>query len=544
MNRILRAKTGRDLRRRLPQFVAIAVTVLLGVLLFTASSDAYRNLSASYDRTYTRLHFADLTATGGDPNKIASAARGMAGVAGVATRTQADLPMSIGGDKLQGRVVGLPPHGQPDVNAVDIVSGSGLDPGLPGGALVERHAAKTFHLAPGDTVKVFDGSTWRPVTVRGVADSPEYLWPARNRQDVLGDPHSFAVLFTPETTARELTGATGPNQTLVELSAGARGGEAETRVAQRLRVAGAVDVQPRADQPSQATLREDINGFSELAVTFPALFLAAAAVAAYVLITRMVLAERKVIGTLLAAGARRGRLVRHYLGHGILTGAVGAVAGVALGTVATSAVTRAYTAALDAPDTVIRHRLDTAVIGLVFGVLVGVVSALAPALAAARTAPAEAMRGDSTTLAPPGRFGRALARARWLPVTWRLALRDLTRSRRRTVATMTGTVLSLVLVLTSVGMITSMRSMVDMQFGQVQQQDGLLLAVRGDGRADLGSRGAVRAAGLGPLARRGHRSSWGSLFFSRGGTTPEAVPPMCQPRDQSTFAAAASPVAA
>ena len=56
-------------------------------------------------------------------------------------------------------------------------------------------------------------------------------------------------------------------------------------------------------------------------------------------------------------------------------------------------------------------------------------------------------------------------------MTWRLALRELARSRRRTVATMAGTVLSLILVLVSAGMITSMKSMLDVQFTQIQRAD-------------------------------------------------------------------------
>lgn len=66
-NWTLLRKTVRDLRRRPAQSVAIAVIVMLGVLLFIASYDSFRNLTASYNRTYDRLHFADLTASGATP---------------------------------------------------------------------------------------------------------------------------------------------------------------------------------------------------------------------------------------------------------------------------------------------------------------------------------------------------------------------------------------------------------------------------------------------------------------------------------------------
>ncbi|OEV02445.1 ABC transporter permease [Streptomyces oceani] len=471
MSRILLTKTRRDLRRRLPQFAAIAVTVLVGVMLFVASYDAYRNLSASYGSTYERLNFADLTVTGEAPEKTAEAARTAEGVDGVTTRTEAQVPLRIDDNKLLGRVTGMPGDGQPAVNQIDVTSGKGLDADSPNGVVVEQHAADTFGLSPGDQLRGFDGADWRTLTIRGVADSPEYLWPARNRQEVLADPHSFAVVFAPEKTAQALAGPNAPTQTLVHLTDQARDAGAEDGVADRMRAAGAVDIMAREDHPSDATLRQDLKGLEQLAVGFPALFLSAAAIAAYVLITRLVLSERKVIATFLASGASRGVVVRHYLGHGLIAGTLGAVLGVVLGTVATSGVTRAYTSALGIPDTVVEQRPMVIVIGLLFGLVVGLVGGLAPALSASRAAPAEAMRGDVGTLRPPGPWSRALARTRKIPVIARLALRELTRSKRRTLATMTGTFLALVLILVSAGMITSMRSMMNVQFDDVQRQD-------------------------------------------------------------------------
>ncbi|MCX3064012.1 FtsX-like permease family protein, partial [Streptomyces beihaiensis] len=387
---VLLTKTRRDLRRRLAQFAAVTVTVMLGVTLFVASYDAYLNLDASYERTYSRLHFADLVATAPDARTLADRVRTADGVAAVTTRTQADLPLTIGGLKLDGRVIGLPDSGKaPAVDRIDVTDGRAPAAGDTSGAVMEQHAAKTFHIKPGDRVSAYDGRTWHTLTVRGIAESPEYLWPARNRQEALADPHSFAALYVPESTARALSGAASPGQALVRF-APHTGSATADRITGELRAAGAVHVEPRADQPSNSTLAEDLAGFKEIAVAFPLLFLSAAGVAAYVLITRLVLAERRIIGTLLAAGARRGAVVRHYLSHAVVSATAGAVVGVVLGAVATSAMTRAYTSALGIPDTVVGQHVPTTLLGLAFGVVVGLVAGGAPAIAAARTAPAEA----------------------------------------------------------------------------------------------------------------------------------------------------------
>jgi putative ABC transport system permease protein len=481
MGRALQKKALRDLRRRLPQAAAIGVTVMLGVLLYIVSYDSFRNVQASYDRTYVRTHFADLTVTGGDPDTIAAAVGNNGGVERVATRTQVDEPMTIGATKLVGRVVGMVSGNE--INKIDVIAGGFPDPARNDQVLVERHTAHTFGLAPGGHVHVFDGTRWHDVTIAGVAQSPEYLWPARNRQDVLGDPHAFAVIFAPEPLARTLSARITPNQTLVEMTGAATQSDRD-RVAHLLGAAGAKDIEDRSDQPSNAALHENFNGFRVMAIGFPALFLTAAAIAEYVLITRLVHTERPIVGTLLALGARRGAVVRHYVWYGAVVAIVGALAGILAGAAATSAYTKVYASLLSLPDTVIEHRLPTAVIGFALGLATGVIGGLAPAIGAARSAPAEAMRGD----VPPVRTGPLVRLStRWtlLPVAARMALRSLTRSRRRTVATMVGGVLALVLILASAGMLTSVRAMLAIEFHDVQRQDATVLVA--PGASDVGA---------------------------------------------------------
>ena len=483
MTTALHKKALRDLRRRLPQVAAIGTTVMLGVLLFVASYDSFRNVQASYDRTYDRTHFADLTVTGGDSDTIAAAVHDAAGVERIATRTQADRPMAIGATKLVGRVVGMPTANGRGINEIDLIAGRLPDPARPDEVVVERHTADTFDLAAGKQIRVFDDTAWRDVTVSGVVQSPEYLWPARNRQDLLGDPHAFAVVFAPESLARTLSARTTPNQALVEMAGSATQSDRD-RVTSLLRSAGAMNIEDRGDQPSNAALRQNFNGFRVMAVGFPAMFLSAAAIAEYLLLTRLIYTERPIIGTLLALGARRHAVVRHYVWYGGVVATVAALAGVLIGGVATSLYTKAYASLLKLPDTVIVHRIPTAAIGFALGLATGVIAGLIPAIAAARIAPAEAMRGDGVRPIRIGPVTRASARWTLIPVVFRMALRSLTRSRRRTVATMVGGVLALVLILASTSMLTSVRAMVDTEFDQVQRQDATVLVAPGANDVD------------------------------------------------------------
>ncbi|NVI86061.1 ABC transporter permease, partial [Actinomadura sp. BRA 177] len=369
---VLNVKLRRDLRRRPAQLVSVVVLVMLGVALFGASYDAYKNLDAGYQATFHKYRFADLTLTGGDTAAIAKQAGARPGVEAVTVRTVADVPLRMpDGGTLVGRVVGFPTGSQPAVNRVKVVEGSYLDPAAPDGVLAEKHIADHAKLKPGDHVSVWDGNAWRNLAVRGTASSPEYLWPASSRQNVLPAPGSFGVLFAPEPLARQIAGTAAPGQVAVYYTAAGRehAAELDAALTATARQHGAGAAITRAEQPSNATLAEDIKGFSELAVMFPLLFLAAAGVAVYVVLTRRVARDRVIIGTLRASGFRRRTLVAHYLATGVAVGLAGSVLGVAAGLLLAGTVTRLYGDAIGLPETLVSVRPSTVAAGLAFGVV-------------------------------------------------------------------------------------------------------------------------------------------------------------------------------
>ncbi|MFC4049657.1 FtsX-like permease family protein [Actinomadura syzygii] len=505
---VLNMKLRRDLRRRPAQLVAAVALVMLGVALFGASYDAYRNLDQGYQATFARYRFADLTLRGGDAAAIAADARTRPGVAAATARTVADVPLRMpDGDTLVGRVVGLPAGTQPAVNRVKVLRGGYPTAAAPAGVLAEKHIADHAHLRPGSAVSVWDGRAWRVVTVRGTASSPEYLWPASSRQDALPAPGSFGVLFVPEPLARQLAGTRAPNEVNVYYTAAGRDHAArlDAALTGAARAHGAASGETRADQPSNAALSQDIKGFSQLAVVFPLLFLAAAGVAVYVVLTRRVARDRVVIGTLRASGFRRRTVVAHYLATGLATGLAGSALGAAAGPPLAGTVTRLYGDAIGLPETTVSVRATTVLAGLAFGLVAGGLAALAPAVAAARVPPAEAMRGTVPAARGGGllarlggaRLGRAVPAAGRLPAgTW-LVLRGPTRQLRRTLYTMTGVILALVLILVSWGMLDSSQATVSRQFDRVQRQDAeLTLARPGDGAAlrAVSDAAGVRAA--------------------------------------------------
>uniref|UniRef100_UPI002456D821 ABC transporter permease n=1 Tax=Nocardia brasiliensis TaxID=37326 RepID=UPI002456D821 len=379
----LRRKLLRDMRAQWPQFAAQTMIIVLGVALFTASYGAYRNLNASYDGTFETERFADVWVSGGDTAALAAGANAVPGVADAVVRTQVDLPLRVGADKLRGRVIGLPADRPPGVNAPTLLSGH-----YPGAneVLVEHHMADHFGLRSGATLSVLGPGGWREVAVAGVASSAEYLWPARSRRDMFPLPDNFGVLFAAEPLATALAtalAAGAADQVVIRL-AESPGSDAVTRIRELAAAHGATEVLTRAEQPSNWLLRMDIDAFGQLAYLFPLLFLSVAGLVSYVLLHRRVRAERPVIGVLLAGGVSRTTLLWHYLQYGIVAGLAGALGGILVGLAGSGALSRIYLRAIDLPASaaVVEVAALTQVRAPGLGVAAGGHGARAPAVGA------------------------------------------------------------------------------------------------------------------------------------------------------------------
>ncbi len=500
---ILERKLIRDIGRRKAQFVAIVATVLLGVALFGASYDAYQNLLASYDELFVRTNFAALTIEGGDSGAVAGAVRDQPGVAAVATRTSADLPLQVGENRLLGRMVGLPASGRAAVDDVLILDGSYLDPGDPSGVLVERHMADHFDLAPGDHLSFYGASGWEQVTVRGIAASAEYIWPARSRQEVLTLPDQFGVIFAPQPLVEALPAQVTTPEVLVTYTGPADDQVLTDALVSRAQQAGAASSYTRDEQPSNAALAEDISGFGELSLMFPLMFLTAAGLATYVLLSRMVHAQRPQIGLLLAVGFPRRRVFTHYLGFGLITGLLGSVLGAVIGLLLAGVITNIYTGVIAIPVTIVELRPLTVVLGIAFGAVAGAIASLGPALHASRLSPAAAMTGQvAAGVGTESLAERLFAPLRRLPARWKMVVRGIGRSPVRSISTVVGVMIAVTLVLVSWGMLDTVQVLVDRQFNQAQQADALVSLPGGADATTLSAIGAVSGvASVEPLTQ-------------------------------------------
>jgi len=311
--------------------------------------------------------------------------------------------------------------------------------------------------------------------VVGIVASPEYLIVSPSRYEIMPANRTFAVIFTPlDDVQRRLAIGDTINEIAVRLDTKADPALLESRLRKNLAPYGIAEVITREEQPSNAALQLDVNGFRQMAYAMPALMLFVALMALSMLVGRLVHSQRPLIGMMLAFGHTRRTVLRFFLLLALTIGILGAVAGIVLGVPLGSALTSIYTRELGIPLVKTRLHPDAMLLAVALSLLTAILAAIAPVRQATRVEPATAMRQDPTLSVVVAR--PSLPERLWrLPLMTRLALRNLSRKRRRTIGTWLALVLTLVLLLASLALVDSMNTLLRTYFEEVERWDMLVV---------------------------------------------------------------------
>ncbi len=351
MNLLLR-KTLRDMRASWAQTLALIIIVALGIASLVSMAGAYRDLSSSYQRTYDTLHFADVSFTvQAAPASVVDEVAAVAGVQVAAGRLVVDSGYELpDGDPIRSRLIGLPPDGQPPVNALYIREGRFLTPDDKDSALVESHFADYYKLKVGDEVTPIIQGHKKPLTIIGIVSSPEYLVVSPSKQDFMPSTRTFAVLFVSLPELQSWTGMTGQiNNINVLVRPDADRDEVIKEIQPILTPYRLTDTTTSENVPSHAALKLDLEGFQESAYVMAFLMLFVAAMALYAMLSRLIWSQRPQIGLMKALGYSDRAVMGHYLTLALIIAALGSVLGVLAGLPLGYATVSAYAKELGIP---------------------------------------------------------------------------------------------------------------------------------------------------------------------------------------------------
>ncbi len=474
--RPLTRKLLRDLLRNAGPVLTIALVIAIGIGGLTGFLGLYRDLNESRDRyyeTYAYAHFQ--VSLRQAPLSALSELAGIPGIEALEPRIRRRASLRLPGvdRRLAVRLVSLPEYGEPVVNRIRILEGGLPPPGSRDAVVLIEDFAKARRLRPGDRFELITESTTRQVEVSGIAMAPEFVYVIPEDGGFIPDNRNYAVLWVRRSLAEDLYSLHGAFDDLV-----GRVGR-DTPVSAVLgavdRLLGRFGVQTTDDRPEMppfALLDNEIRLTLIRATTVPTIFLLASALVLNLVVSRLIATQQAQIGTLKALGVSTLSILGHYVGFAMAISTTGALGGAWLGYELADLLARLYARFYHLPFQPTQVYPDIVLIGFLAATVAGLAGIARSARRILALTPAVAMRPSP----PEVRGGVLVPRLAALPLTWRMALRNMFRHPFRTLVSSLGITVGVGIMMTSRFFLDSI-TLVNFYRFRVQQRHDLELTL-------------------------------------------------------------------
>lgn len=471
--RTIDRKLIRELGESKGQSLAIGVVIASGVAVFVMALNTLGFLSETRDAYYDRYRFADVFASvSRAPNPLTDRIDEIPGIADVQTRIVSNVTLDVPGldEPAVGHLVSLPDDNQPILNGLYLRRGRLPEPDREGEALVSDAFFEANELKLGDSIDAILNGRLQPLTIVGVALSPEFVLQVQ-AGEMLPDDQRYGIFWMSRRqleAAFDMDGAF--NDLTVSLLRGANEKEVIDHLDRILKPYGAPGAYGRDLQVSARFLADEIRGLKATGMVAPAIFMAVSAFLLNIVLTRRIATHRTIIAALKAFGYTNFEIASHYMKSALIVAAAGAVVGVLAGQWMATNLASLYAEFYRFPSFV--YRPDWRIILL--AVLVSMVSAVFGSLRAVSSAvtllPADAMRP-----AAPAIYRRTilevLGLTQFIPVAGRMILRGLQRRPISAAMSSVGIAFSVSVLVLSGFMDDAINHMIEFQYGLAQRQD-------------------------------------------------------------------------
>lgn len=317
---MLRRKLLRDIKTNKAQFLSIFAMCFLGVFIYSGIYAEWNGVQKIANEFYNETNLADVWIQG-DITKV-DALDNIDGVTAWEERT-----LVLGEDKaIKNSVIQLYLTQEQAISKMKIVEGESYQEGKPG-IYVDASYAKIHNLQVADHMDIEVLGNRIDVSILALVYHPEYVFALKDESAMMPNHEDFAFAFLSKEAYPQF--ATIPNNQIVikvdEATMDVKAG------IQRNITSGAYQILEREEHPSYATLQDEIAQHQAIGALFPVIFLLIAMLTTLNTMNKLISNQRIQIGTLKALGFTKRKLYMHYMGHVTLLCAFGGILGLLLG---------------------------------------------------------------------------------------------------------------------------------------------------------------------------------------------------------------------
>jgi putative ABC transport system permease protein len=477
---VLSRKLCRTIINTRGQFLAVVAVVMVGICVYISMSTAYYNMSRSQEIFYEATNFADYYfQVVRAPGQIVKQIESIPGVTRVTGRIQKDVPLlKEGQQRATARLISYPLPMDNEVNRLDLQQGRLFEKYPQSGGieiLADPQFVKANNLSYGSMADIVAEGKKVPLTLVGSAISPEFIINMKDAATLMPDPKTFGIIMLPQNQAEQILNLSEQiNQVVLNLAPGADEKSVVEKVKAVLEPYGNLASYPRKNQLSHTVLQGELNNLQALARFMPAIFLGVAAAIQFIMLGRMLKAQRLQIGVMKALGYGSGQIMLHYTCYSLAVAFAGALLGTLTGVLLASVLSQVYTQYFNLPETIGSLNLKAILYGFILSLGVSLLAGLSAARAVISINPAESMRPEP----PKGKGKIFLEDWAWLwnrlGATWKMSIRSLGRKWGRFAITLLGVVFAVALLVLSLFSNDSVNYLINKHFYQEQHYDLLV----------------------------------------------------------------------
>jgi len=484
--------TLRDMRERWMQVVGIALIIAFGVAVSSGLGSSIPWRIKSFEKSYEMLNMFDvkLELTSGsylDAERLEQAVGAIPHADWIEdVSVRLTFPTSVDASAAEdyllvsGEIIGTDVSaGDPAVNKLHVTAGRGLnasDARQPV-CIVEQNFANFYELEPGDRVmRIGGGKVLEPV---GNAISAEHFMVVEEESGVLGAlaQEHFVALFVPLQTAQDIVGVPGAvNEALITAVGGVDEAgldllktELKDHMAQAFPEIG-VDLEKRTENRAFRVLDDDIKSDQELLDGLAILMLLGAGFGAFILIGRIVDAQRREIGINMALGVSPRRIARRYLLIGAQIALLGMIFGALLGLLINQPLATELNKLMPLPYLDSSFQTDLYLKSALVGLLIPFGAVLYPIWRAVRVVPVDAIQ-TGYLVSKGGGLAPLMARIPLPGSSFTLfPVRNLSRGLRRTLMTVLALAIAIVILIAVSGMVDTFYATLRVGREEIEQE--------------------------------------------------------------------------
>jgi ABC-type antimicrobial peptide transport system permease subunit len=411
---VIYLKAFRDIWQMKWRALAIALILSFGVAAYVGIYASVDSLFHTRDTYYQELGSADLDVFF-MPQRLQEVPdiTGIHGVAEVEHRLVTMGNIQLGpARRLPAVLILLDGKSPSSISRLKVIEGRLPDPKDQEGVVVERSLALYHGYKVGDTIRVNVGKRAYEGKIRGVVVSSEFLTPTANPDYFVPQKGSLGVVYADLARVKEVMGEVVVDDLIVRYHEGADAAATRGEIVDRLDDALAIlQVTSKEEQFGYQYLDKDLGAFKLFVPAIIAVFAMTSFLITLITFNRMILSQRKEIGTLLAIGYGPGKVFSTYLIGGLVIGIMGSIFSFPLSFMIRDLFGTDYARAIGLPEIIFVFSWSLVLKGTLMGLAIALLAAAWPAFRVVRMSPQEAIRAPQSAGWQVGRrFQQALIR--------------------------------------------------------------------------------------------------------------------------------------